>query len=182
MGYNLFKCTFENTEQPQPNGRGGKGRERMTNKRLTVVAGQSVKGGLTAKQEAFAQGVAEGKTLSEAYRAAYDTSRMKDASVWTEASLLMDNPKVVERVSALQTAKEEKVLHDSARLRRLVLEKLHKEATTADSDATRVRALELLGKSIAMFTDRVEQDTVERSAADIERELREKLASLTRSA
>lgn len=178
VGYNLCKCTFENTETPQPNERGGKGGERMTEKRLSVVAGQSVKGGLTAKQEAFAQGVAEGKTLSEAYRAAYDTSRMKEASVWTEASLLMDHPKVIERVSAIQTAKEERTLHDSARLKRLVLERLHKEATTAESDATRVRALELLGKSIAMFTDRVEQDAVERSAADIERELREKLAGL----
>ena len=66
----------------------------METNRLQVVAGQSVKGGLTAKQEAFAQGVAQGKTLSEAYRLAYDCQRMKDASIWTEASQLMDNPRL----------------------------------------------------------------------------------------
>ena len=150
----------------------------METNRLQVVAGQSVKGGLTAKQEAFAQGVAQGKTLSEAYRLAYDCQRMKDASIWTEASQLMDNPKVVQRVHALQEAKEERVLLDHARVKRLVLEKLHKEATTAESDSARIRALELLGKSIAMFTDKVEQETTHKSAKEIEEELIARLSSL----
>ena len=147
--------------------------------RLQVVAGQSVKGGLTAKQEAFAQGVAQGKTLSEAYRNAYDCESMKDASIWTEASKLMDNPKVIHRVNGLQQAQEERTLHDQARLKRLVLERLHQEATNAESDSARIRALELLGKSIAMFTDRVEQDDTQRSSEDIEKELVEKLKRLT---
>jgi hypothetical protein len=150
----------------------------VTEKRLQVVAGQSIKGGLTAKQEAFAQGVSQGKTLADAYRNAYDAENMKEASIYTEASLLMDNPKIIQRVGALQEAKEEKTLHDQARLKRLVLERLHQEATTAESDSARIRALELLGKSIAMFTDRVEQDDTQRSSADIERELVDKLKRL----
>ena len=151
----------------------------MEETRLQVVAGQSVKGGLTAKQEAFAQGVAKGGTLSDAYRSAYDCENMKDSSVWTEASKLMDHPQVVQRVNSLQKAQEDKTLHDHARLKRLVLEQLHREAMTADSDSARIRALELLGKSIAMFTDRVEQDESPRSSAEIERELVERLSSIT---
>lgn len=150
----------------------------MTETRLQVVAGQSVKGGLTAKQEAFAQAVSQGKTLSEAYRLAYDCQRMKDASVWTEASKLMDNPKVIHRVNGLQQAKEERVLLDHARLKRLVLERLHAEALEAESDSARIRALELLGKSIAMFTDKVEQETTHKSAKEIEEELIARLSSL----
>lgn len=151
----------------------------MTDTRLQVVAGQSVKGGLTAKQEAFAQGVSQGKTLADAYRDAYDCENMKDASIWTEASKLMDNPKVTRRVSAIQTATEEKTLHDQARLRRLVLERLYEESANAESDSARIRALELLGKSIAMFTDKLEQETKERSADEIERELIARLERLS---
>lgn len=153
----------------------------MTEKRLQVVAGQSVKGGLTAKQEAFAQAVASGKTLSDAYRSSYEASKMKDSTVWTEASLLMDNPKVSERVQAIQTAVEQRTLHDAARLKRRVLEQLHKEALSAESDSARIRALELLGKSIAMFTDKIEQEEVSRSSSDIEQELLNKINQLTGS-
>jgi len=151
----------------------------MTETRLQVVAGQSIKGGLTAKQEAFAQGVASGKTLSEAYRNAYDAENMKDASIWNEASRLMDHPQVTARVSAIQKATEEKTLHDQARLRRLVLERLYEESANAESDSARIRALELLGKSIAMFTDKLEQETKERSAAEIEQELIARLQRLS---
>ena len=147
----------------------------MSGERLSIVAGQSIKGGLTAKQEGFAQGVARGLTLSDAYRMAYDAEKMKDATIWTEASSLVDNPKVATRVSSLQKAQEEKTLHDHARLKRLVLERLHGEAINAESDSARIRALELLGKSIAMFTDRVEQDDQSRTASEIEKELMKRL-------
>ena len=150
----------------------------MQDTRIQVVAGQSVKGGLTAKQEAFAQEVAKGKTLSDAYRHSYDAENMKDATVWNEASRLMDNPQVTARVKSIQDATEARTLHDHARLKRLVLERLHNEAMTADSDSARIRALELLGKSIAMFTDKVEQETSEKSAGELERELLERLSRL----
>jgi hypothetical protein len=65
-------------------------------------------------------------------------------------------------------------------LKRLVLEQLHTEAMTAESDSARIRALELLGKSIAMFTDRVEQEDTQRSAGEIESELMAKLDELSR--
>ena len=151
----------------------------MEEKRLQVVAGQSVKGGLTAKQEAFAQGVASGLTLADAYRQSYNAENMKEASIYTEASLLMDNPKIAQRVGGIQQAREDRTLHDSARLRRLVLERLHQEATEAESDSARIRALELLGKSIAMFTDRVEQEEGVRSSTDLEQELIARLKSLS---
>lgn len=148
--------------------------------RLQVVAGQSVKGGLTAKQDAFAQAVADGKTLSDAYRASYEADAMKDSTVWTEASKLMDNPKVSQRVASIQRAREDKTLHDQARLKRLVLERLHAEAMDAESDSARIRALELLGKSIAMFTDRVESDETDRSVGELEGELLSKLDDLSK--
>ena len=118
-------------------------------------------------------------TLADAYRQSYNAENMKEASIYTEASLLMDNPKIAQRVSGIQQAREDRTLHDSARLRRLVLERLHQEATEAESDSARIRALELLGKSIAMFTDRVEQEEGVRSSTDLEQELIARLKSLS---
>ena len=148
---------------------------------MKLVAGQSVKDGLTAKQEAFAQEVAKGSTLADAYRSAYNTEKMKPSSVWNNASQLMQRTQVAHRVEAIQRSIEEAQVHDSARLRRLVLERLHVEATREENtDASRVRALELLGKSlpVSMFSDRVEQVETSRSASEIEQELLNRLAEL----
>ena len=47
------------------------------------------------------------------------------------------------------------------------------------SDAARVRALELIGKSVALWSDRIEvEDTTERSADDIEAAILRKLGQL----
>jgi hypothetical protein len=60
-----------------------------------------------------------------------------------------------------------------------VLKSLQEEAVSADNASSRIRALELVGKTVGMFTDRVEQaDTTERTASEIERDLRAKLDRL----
>lgn len=65
---------------------------------------------LTAKQEAFAQGIADGLDQASAYRAAYDAENMSDLAIYVEASRIMDNPKVALRVKELKDALAEKVL------------------------------------------------------------------------
>jgi hypothetical protein len=46
---------------------------------------------LTAKQEAFAQGIADGLGQADAYRRAYDAEGMKDNTIYPRASELMKN-------------------------------------------------------------------------------------------
>lgn len=65
---------------------------------------------LTAKQEAFAQGIADGLDQASAYRAAYDASEMADNTIYARASELMKNSKVAERVAELKAALADKVL------------------------------------------------------------------------
>lgn len=58
---------------------------------------------LTEKQERFAQAVAlEGMTYSDAYRSAYDTSKMSDKTINEKASLLKGNDKVRARIKELR--------------------------------------------------------------------------------
>lgn len=59
---------------------------------------------LTAKQEAFAQAIADGMTQADAYRAAYSTGKMTDKTVWEKASALMADGKVRARVASLREA------------------------------------------------------------------------------
>lgn len=65
---------------------------------------------LTAKQEAFCQGIADGLGQAEAYRAAYDAEDMKENSVYVQASKLMKNPKITQRIAELKSQVQEKQL------------------------------------------------------------------------
>jgi hypothetical protein len=65
---------------------------------------------LTAKQEAFAQGIADGLGQADAYRSAYDAENMKDDSIYPIASKLMNNHKVATRVAELKSQVVEKQL------------------------------------------------------------------------
>lgn len=131
---------------------------------------------LTAKREAFAQAVAGGQSQAAAYRSAFDADRMSPGAVWTEASLLARNPQVAQRVGELKAEAEQ------VRRTRLVgreaeiLAQIEFEATNARSDATRLRALELLGRAAGLFVDRVEVQQVDRTADQIETEIRARLA------
>jgi hypothetical protein len=65
---------------------------------------------LTAKQEAFAQAIADGMTQADAYRTAYDAESMSDNAIYVEASKLIDNPNVAQRVKELKDALADRVL------------------------------------------------------------------------
>ena len=65
---------------------------------------------LTAKQEAYCQSIADGLGQADSYRAAYDAGDMKENSVYVQASKLMKNPKIAQRITELRSAVQEKQL------------------------------------------------------------------------
>lgn len=134
---------------------------------------------LTGKQEAFAKLVAGGAVLSDAYRECYSADTMKDSTVWSEACRLAQNPKVSARIKDIQADMEADRRTIERRREEWVLKRLSEEADQADNASSRIRALELVGKTVGMFTDRIEQaDTAERSASEIEKELTARLDRL----
>jgi hypothetical protein len=65
---------------------------------------------ITAKQEAFCQAMLDGKSQSEAYRAAYNTKPSSTAGTSAvSASRLMADPKITIRVAELRKADAEAV-------------------------------------------------------------------------
>lgn len=65
---------------------------------------------LTPKQEAFAQAIADGMTQANAYRHAYSAEKMADSSVHVNASKLMADAKIAQRVAELREALAEQHL------------------------------------------------------------------------
>jgi hypothetical protein len=57
---------------------------------------------LTPKQERFCLSIVEGDGQADAYRDAYDTSRMSDAAISVEAARLMRNTGVRARIAELR--------------------------------------------------------------------------------
>ena len=134
---------------------------------------------LTAKQEGFAEKVARGAVLSDAYRECYSAENMTDKAVWVEACRLASNPKVTLRVKAIQAEIEADHRTRAARREAFVLDRLQKECLEAETDGARVRALELLGKTVGIFTDRVEvEHDGDKTAAELEADLEKRLAAL----
>lgn len=69
---------------------------------------------LTPKQEAFAQAYVETGNASEAYRRAYDASKFKSESVNVNASKLLSDAKISQRVAELkaETVERHKITVD----------------------------------------------------------------------
>lgn len=145
---------------------------------LSVIEGGRVADKLTNKQRAFVRAMLKGAgSQSEAYRQAYDTENMSDKAVWNESSKLMRHHVVAARLDAGFKAQEAQAVHTGASLRLHIERELFELTTGADSDANRLKALDLLGRTekVGMFVERTSTVEEELSAGEIERELVAKL-------
>ncbi len=83
---------------------------------------------LTEKQERFCQFYLDTDgNASEAYRMAYDTSNMQPNSVWNAASLLLDNPKVTQRIDEIRAVRAA-----ATKIERKKVEQVLMDIVTAD--------------------------------------------------
>ena len=107
---------------------------------------------LTAKQEKFAQAIAlEDMTQTDAYRSAYDTSKMADETVYVKASQLASKDNIAVRIAELrQQAMTPKVM--TAQKRR---EKLTELAQDEDPNVA-MKAIDLLNKMDGEYIQKVE--------------------------
>jgi hypothetical protein len=139
---------------------------------------------LTGKQRHFAQCVAAGMTQSDAYREAYNVAAStKASSVHEKASHLMAESKIRARVDALISMRDKAFIRSSTDMKTKVLERLEHFMASADpSDNVRLRATELLGKSVGLFKEVIEDSrSVVRTSDELEAEVLAKLAILLES-
>ena len=134
---------------------------------------------LTGKQRAFARCMADGMTQSAAYREAYDADKMSGAVIRNEASKLMAHPDITVTVERLIAVKERALLASGLSDRDKVLQKLRTWIESAEpTDSNKLRAAELLGKSVGMFKEVTETVSIDRDSDSVAMELERRLESL----
>ena len=138
---------------------------------------------LTIKQRQFVDEIIKGKlgSYKEAYASVYDVTLNKDGSipkrVEVEASKWVANPKIAISIQRAIAKKEQSAVASSLRTRNYVIDQLYKESKESDSDSARIRALELLGKSVSLFSDVVETKEA-RSSEEVEADIEERIQAL----
>ena len=139
---------------------------------------------LTIKQRKFVDAIVKGTypTYKEAYFNSYDVTPNKNGSIpkWVEVEasrLLSTNPKIVLSIRKALERKESHAVASSIRTRSYVLERLYKESQESESDSARIRSLELLGRSVALFSDVIETKEA-RESIDIEADIEAKIQNL----
>ncbi|EMB3069436.1 terminase small subunit [Pseudomonas aeruginosa] len=110
---------------------------------------------LTPKQEAFCLAYLETGNASEAYRQSYSASRMSDKQVWEEASKLLKNPKVAQRVEELRAPVRAKAqLTLEGHLARL--DELSRKAEEDGQFSAAITAETNRGKAAGLYTEKVD--------------------------
>ena len=139
---------------------------------------------LTRKQEAFAQAVAGGQSYADAYRSAY-SSKGKHQTVHTEGSKLANDPKVAHRIEMITGQKHRAIARKAVTDRELVVGKLRRwtedgidPATGEEPTPAQLQAAQLLGRTVALFTDKQVVEGAERSAEEVAAEIQRRLSDV----
>lgn len=129
----------------------------------SIIHQREVRKILTVKQETFVQELVKGKSQREAYKAAYNASNMKDSTIDEHACRIFKKDKVHARYIELMSkaaskavaTREEILLELTSIAMPPLTQKGERAEESAQEKNTRLKALELLGKYHALFTERV---------------------------
>jgi len=127
---------------------------------------------LTDQQMAFVKGLLDGKTASDAYRAAYDCSEMLPNTIWAAASRLRHHSKVDAWLQAARLAKlgSAKVTLDDHLTE---LERLRELAAATGNYGAAVNAEVSRGKAAGHYVDKIANVTAENDVASTLRQIAE---------
>ena len=132
-------------------------REGLEQVPMTELLGVSRKD-LTPKQQAFAKGIALGKSKAEAYRQSHKKDATR-ATITTEPYKLASDPRIALEVEAYKLAIESAKHRTPEALRSLVIQSLVQVLIDPDAkQATKVQASKVLGTvtEVSAFTERKE--------------------------
>lgn len=126
---------------------------------------------LNASQLAFATGIIQGKSLKQAYRDAYPNAKGKDTSIASASFKLSRDPRVQRLVQDAWEQTVEVLVDDAIATKRYVLGQLVTHSKSAKQEGTKLKALELLGKSTGLFSERAVKEDETVSVEQLKREL-----------
>ena len=120
---------------------------------------------LTANQEQFVQNIIKGMCQADAYRSAYPNQKMSDKTVWETASKLMNNPKVIARLTKLRNElAKPTIMTAQQRLEWLTKLILSEEESTTD----KLKAADIMNKMQGEYVQKIEADVKQEVTINVE--------------
>ena len=134
---------------------------------------------ITAKMQAFVSNIAQGLSPKDAYRKAYDCSRSAESTIISSANELLKDPRITQLLESVWETVKENIVNDAIATKRHVMSELFKHAQNDEAQlSNRLKSLELMGRAVGMFTDKVETKVEEISTEQLKKELESSLALL----
>ena len=134
---------------------------------------------ITAKMQAFVSNIAQGMSPKDAYRKAYDCSRSAESTIISSANELLKDPRITQLLESVWETVKENIVNDAIATKRHVMSELFKHAQNEEAQlSNRLKSLELMGRAVGMFTDKVETKVEEISTEQLKKELETSLALL----
>jgi hypothetical protein len=131
---------------------------------------------MTPKMKIFCSLIAQGRPPKEAYRMSYNSRTNNDATILTEVNKLMKDPRIKVFLEGVWETVKENIIDDALATRRKVMVDLFKHADDEKAQlSNRLKSLELIGRAIGMFTDKVETKIEEVNVDTLKRDLESSL-------
>jgi hypothetical protein len=139
--------------------------------------------GLTSLQQVFVSLLFSGLNDSEAYRRSYDVTGMTDNAVRIAAHETRHHPHVSLKLRELQDKRDSQSTLAASLTREWITKGMMDLAIGSDKDSVRLGAYTQLGKvvGIDLFRETTRVERIERTPADIDRELEEQLKSMAKT-
>jgi len=134
---------------------------------------------LTGKMKAFASHIVGGMSTMDAYRKSYNAADCSDSTVNANTNKLLHDPRISKLIGSYLDQSVINILTDQASTRRHILQELlsHSQDKTAQL-SNRLKALEMMGRSIGMFDPKTETTTQVIDVTVLKKELESSLASI----
>lgn len=126
---------------------------------------------LTSSQMEFAKGLIEGKTQFEAYKNAYPNAQGNDRSIKTSAWKLAQDLRIQKMLQEHWGETVEALTEDSVAVKRYVMKNLLDLSQNAKQEGSKLKALEMMAKSVGMFKQTPVEDEDNLTAEQLKQEL-----------
>lgn len=126
---------------------------------------------MTSSMMEFAKGLIEGKTQLEAYREAYPNAKANDRVLKTSAWRLAQDVRIQRMLQEHWGQTVEALTDDAVAVKRYVIKSLIDLSKDAKQEGSKLKALELMGKTVGMFKQAPQEEDESASAEQLKMEL-----------
>jgi hypothetical protein len=126
---------------------------------------------MTSSMMEFAKGLIEGKTQLEAYQNAYPNGKATERTLKTAAWKLAQDPRIQRMLQEHWGQTVEALTDDAVAVKRYVIKSLLELSKEAKQEGSKLKALELMGKTVGMFKQTPTEDDESLTADQLKQEL-----------